>query len=352
MAIATINNVPADNHSFRVTLNILHKSTATPPDLRMAIEKLIAVDWKQSRLTDPELQQIYGHVDDDLCQKALAEWEVDTSKMRDWAYPYSRADFRDWHMSGVHSVDCRLCGHKHNRFEFPLENSNGNTIWTGSTCIQKYGIVVDGEATAEKALTLLRKVMTGSKRKQSSAAWLKLHPDHEAVIDEIREGARLCKAHLSWNLSQHVAGGYYGWRDLQRSVGKQCRAVVKYYDKNGCLTAQRSYEVWNSVKDSDGEHLRWTADGRLLREIRSMRVEYEKALANDPTRLIQKFWDDWLVKHAAVLEIGERNRVAYFKDRNIGYDSVYGYNKTMVRDVERRLSAGPKKADACTDLDW
>ena len=349
MAIAVLNNVPAGAHAFRVTLNLLQHSTSCPPKLKAAIAKLERADWDRQCLSDIDLQLIYGLVTPEVCETALAEWSVDTSKMRDYAYPYSSADWETWH-TGDWSVDCRLCGHKHNRFEFPMENSNGNVIWTGSTCIQKFGVVVNGEATAERALDLLRKAMNSSKKMQSRSQWQEAHPDHEEVMDLLGDGLYLCTRRVPFRMWRSLPAH---WQRDTRELAKKLRATLKYHGKNGYLTDQRTCDVWEPVHDEEGKVVEWSK-GRLIKLTESMLAAWKTAEESDPDAEIRRYWEAWLKKHAEVMDDWQKRKVAYFRDRAYSREELFANNKVMVESIEARLTrkANEAKEDDYSDMAW
>ena len=186
----TINNVAADAHGFRVTLNIISQSTNCPPDLKAVVETLRDDhNWNRHKLSKVEMESIYAHLDSEVCGHALGEWNVESHRMRDWGFPFWRSDHTEWWDGEHRAVDCQLCGHRDNRYEFPLVNlKTGEEIWTGSTCIVKYGVTVDGDACAETALKKLNSMKKKSKTAQTKDAWEKAYPDADVVIE------RLCRA--------------------------------------------------------------------------------------------------------------------------------------------------------------
>ena len=88
MAIATVNALPANGHTRRVTLNLIRNSSVCPDALRAVLQRLLKSGWDWQGVSKQDLETIYGHVDANLCSIVKAEYEVDTSTMRDHAYPY------------------------------------------------------------------------------------------------------------------------------------------------------------------------------------------------------------------------------------------------------------------------
>ncbi len=247
MALATINNVSADAHARRVTLNLVRHSVACPSDLRAVLNKLAATGWAWNALSSVDMEQIFATVDAELCEVVKAEYEVDTSTMRDYGFPYWRdGKTPDWFV-GEHEVDCRLCGHKHNRYEFLARNTQGGgDIWMGSTCIRKFGIVVDGEATAEAAYKALSSAMAVSKKAQKKHKWQTDNPYHAEVMSGFMDGLDACETYMGWRYQSRLPAEYKDWRSYTHALGKALRGAVNYYRKNGYLTDKRTEDVFNN----------------------------------------------------------------------------------------------------------
>lgn len=253
MAIAIINNIPASAHARRVTLNLVRHAASTPADVKAVLNRIHECNYDMTAVTKEDLELVYATVDADLCNSALGEFEVDTKTMRDYGFPYwrtlrdggsiSKASTPEW-FDGVHEVDCRLCGHKHNRFEFLARNtSGGDDVWMGSTCITKYGLVVDGEATAEAALKALNTAKTASKKAQTMDKWQKEHPDHKATMEALAGALTACEAYVPYG-RYRLLPIYRGEYDNRRhNLSKILRGALKYYQAHGYLTAKRTTDV-------------------------------------------------------------------------------------------------------------
>jgi len=347
MSFSTINNVQADAHAFRVTLNIILHSSNCPDDLEAVIEVLRDEHgWNRHKLSKLELESIYAHLDSDLCTEALAEWNVESHRMRDWGFPFWRPDYHEWYDGKHRAVDCRLCGHRDNRYEFPLVNTtNGNEIWTGSTCIVKYGVTVDGDACAETALQKLRDIMGKSKNAQKRHQWQEEHPEAEAAIDRIRAALPICnRKYIPWNIL-NVCDAVTGDRVLphnfesqRKLLGKWGRAAVKYFDKNEMLTPQRTEELWEKIGDN------W-ADGPMLKTADWIVAKYDEASQHDPTELARKYWTQFIADHPHMNEY-QRSRVEYLQRRGYGRATLYDRNAALIVEIEDQHKArANRKAD-------
>ncbi len=166
------DNPTATAHVRRVTLNLIKHSACCPDDLRGTIDKLENLDWQIDALAPIEREYLYATVDGDLADKAKNEFQANTQSLVD----HRQSD-----------AQCKLCGHQHIRFEFELVNTAGGTnTMTGSTCIETYGINVDGEGTAAEALRALRGAITKAKRKANCDDWRIEHPQHAVEFSALR----------------------------------------------------------------------------------------------------------------------------------------------------------------------
>ena len=334
-----INNAPADAHAFRVTLNILLHSRCCPDDLAEIITKLRDEhSWNRHNLTTIEMESIYANVDGDLCADAVAEWDVDTSRMRDWGFPWWRADHTDWWDGENRRVDCRLCGHRDNRYEFPLVNRlNGNEIWTGSTCIVKYGVTVDGEACAETALGNLRKVMAQSKKAQTKHEWCEEHPDADAMMDRVRAAMSLAnRRYINWKIRNATDDDDnrllpLNFDSQRRLIAIWGRAAIKYFDKNGYLTPQRTNELYTRIGDEwhPGQMV-FTADALV-----SNYAAAENASDGGGTR---KRWDEFIRLHPNMNDY-QRRQINYFRGNGYTYESLYDRNRALVDEIRAQHAA-------------
>ena len=220
----------ANPHVRRVTLNLIRLSAACPTTLRAVLTPLATkLDWNFDRLSREDTEMIYALVDGALADAAKAEFSANTDSLIDHR-----------HSDAV----CKLCGHQHIRFEFLLENkAGGENVWTGSTCIEEYGLNVDGAATAEDALARLRAAIARAKRKVEREDWQVAYPDHEKWIDEIRAAVRARPPHLDWAHWKFVGEDYKGrWKRMQQWG----RAIVKFYDREKFLTEKRTTQAFGA----------------------------------------------------------------------------------------------------------
>jgi len=234
----------ADAHARRVTLNLAQHSQACPEHVCEIVSRLEHSKWDWKSLPKNDLEQIYASLDAETTTEILGEWNVDSRSIRDWGHPYDKNGMMySWWRDigkGERETDCKLCGHKHNRFEFLATNSeNGSEMWMGSTCITKYQFTVDGEAVAESALDLLRAQMNKSKRKQTAAEWKEAHPTADLQIAELTFAMRQARRQPRWG-TRPDGKSYWAWNEVRKDFLKPARAITKYYDKHGYLTPQRT----------------------------------------------------------------------------------------------------------------
>jgi hypothetical protein len=254
----------ANAHVRRVTLNIIRKAACCPTDLRPVLDKLAnGIDWDIGALSKAEIEAIYAHVDEDLGEQAKEEFQADTSTIID-------------HRDG--DADCKLCGHRHIRWEFLLRNYAGGTDhWTGSTCIETYGINVDGETTAEAALAKLRSAIGEAKRKAEREDWQKAHPNHEDDMARVDAIYAVVRRRLRWEEYKWVRPN---WKNRSREQEILCKAILKYYRKHKYLTDKRTEQLY-------GPEGVLTVGTGMCNEIKKGRAEYERK---------RNYWDDLINK--------------------------------------------------------
>lgn len=342
--IATLNNVDSDAHAFRVTMNLTGHSQCCPDDLKEVITKLIEeYEWDRRKLTPIELEVIYANMDAQLAADVLEEWDVESLRMRDWGFPWWREDHHEWWDGHSRSVDCRLCGHRDNRYEFPLVNRvNGAEIWTGSTCIVKFGVTVDGDGCAETAIAALRAQMGLSKKAQKRAEWVAEHPDAEEMIALVEEALPIANRRwIPWQVRQAVDD--YGHRILpnnfesqRRLFGKWARATVKYFHKNGMLTPKRTHELWemtSEVTEADGSVSRTWAAGDNARVAKWIVAKWEAATQHDPRAKAERYWADFARKNPVMTDF-QREQVASFGRCGYRPDDLRPWNVRVVREIQ------------------
>jgi hypothetical protein len=278
-----------------------------------------------------DYEVIFAHADDALTRAALAEWDVDTSQIRDYKNPRGA----DWY-TGCDLTDCELCGHKHNRFEFPLINAaTRTTIWTGSTCIIKYGMTVDGDACAETALARLRGEITKAKRAHAASVWAVENPDAPARLDDLRAQREwLTRKWVPFAIANAVdASGARLWTrshdDARKQLAKWTRAALNYFDRNAMLTPARTAQLPVATATLD-----------------RLRAAYTAAEAYTPAARARAEWESWLVTHDSVLLPAERATIDMFIRRGYTRGCLFAYNLETVNRVESRLSSGGNPADA------
>jgi hypothetical protein len=265
-------------HERRVTLNLIRHAYSCPTQLREVLDYLAQEDWNTKALTKTQNELIFALVDGPLGDRAKSEFHADTSTIID-------------HRSS--DASCKLCGHKHIRWEFQLRNdAGGKDVWTGSTCIVQYGLRVDGEATSEDALARLNAAINAAKKKAYRDDWQKANPDHERHIRVLRD--------IYDPVVNRRLGGLYGlvkplWKQRSSAIAPVLKAILKYYDKNKCLTQKRTKQL-----------------AEILVPATRMHTEYRGAVAEHDRR--ETFWKAYATKHDAKLDRYQRTaleRAAY-----------------------------------------
>jgi hypothetical protein len=175
---------------------------------------------------DPiDLEVIYARVDDQLTERAKAEFVAD---------PETLVDHReaDW--------TCGLCGHKNCRWEFRLRNdAGGRDHFTGSTCVIQYGLRVAGSATASEALALLNGAISAAQRRATRDAWRAAHPDHATRVALGRSLFRDTPPR-----PRDYAGLKPRWRQRYKAISAKYRAMLKFYNRHGYLTDSKTIDLY------------------------------------------------------------------------------------------------------------
>lgn len=298
----------ASRHVRRVTLNIIRLSAACPDDLRPTLEKLATtLDWQFDRLMPVEQEQVYAMVDEDLADRAKEEFQADLESLVDHRH---------------NEANCELCGHQHIRFEFALVNTaGGRSTMTGSTCIETYGLNVDGEATAEEALKALRRAIASAKRKADRDDWQKAHPTHEADIEALRRDFDVLRFnHQPMGLYQFLNDG---WNSRCKSMVGKIRTLLKYYDREGFLTDLRTGQLYS---DGDGPGPYPKTAAAMVAELDNARTKKEAIV------------DRWnrFIDACPKMEGWERRKVEYFRDRGFVPEDLYDGSKRMIRNIHKR----------------
>jgi len=215
-------DLPANAHVKRVTLNLIRLSKSCPPSLKPILDRLANdCEWDWKALTRVELETIYAEVDDDTAYRARTEFQADLETVID-------------HKWNSDHINCKLCGHNPIRFEFLLRNvSGGEDVWTGSTCIEEYGINVLGAATAEAALKALRAVLSLKRREYDCHAWNEHFPFAGIRLDKLND--------LLNTLSEPVMADEFaslpaGWFDNVEKFGRAVDGLFRLHRKHGYLT--------------------------------------------------------------------------------------------------------------------
>lgn len=314
----------ADAHTRRVTLNLLQHAACCPEDVRITVERLEAADWKWNTLSDVELETLFARVDKPLVDKAVAEFKVDLNGIIDhyWRRHEDRknADGVAW---------CRLCGQPHVRWEFPLRNvaqePGGRDVWTGSTCIEVYGLRVDGAATAEAALQALRGAITQAKDRVTAHEWQLEHPDAPAEIATLVEATTYLNVYY-WRLPEAQRARLprnWGHQPGDKGFISEVRAVAKYHRGHGFLTPKRTDDVYRPgglLERAKAIVARWTAskDGT---ELPPADDEWTRFIAANPGM------NDY-----------QRGRVRYFQQQGYSRSQLYEHNRRLIEEIERQTA--------------
>tara|TARA_Y100000034_G_scaffold110577_1_gene142838 strand:+ start:2047 stop:3024 length:978 start_codon:yes stop_codon:yes gene_type:complete len=323
MALEIIEpTVKAGAHVRRVTLQLLRHAVCCPDDLREIIERLAAADWDMAALSRAEAEAIFGEVGDDLAQTAKCEYAVDTSTIID-----HRAS----------DAYCKLCGHKHTRWEFLLRNTReaegGKDHWTGSTCIVQYGLNVDGEGTAEAALEALNKAINSAKKKANRDDWRAEHPDHEDEMARLQKGLDRADKRVPWGMFRKLRPKY---QQRVKAFGTPARAALKYYRANGFLTNHRTAQVYV---------------GGLLEQADGLVQEWDEAEDGTAAGRARKVWDRFKAEYPRMNEYQAR-QVRWWKERGWTPADLFGRNLDLLNEIIDQHKAAPPDAgpDDTSDL--
>ena len=300
----------ATAHVRRVTLNLLRHSACCPDDLRPMLDKLAGpLDWKLDALSDVEKETLYATVDENLANAAKDEFQADLRTAVD-----HRHNTDEW---------CKLCGHQHIRFEFDLINTaGGQSTKTGSTCIETYGLNVDGEGTAEQALIALHGAINRLKRVAEKEDWQKAHPEHVAEMDRLRGlYGTLRMNQQPWKLYRFLNDN---WNKRCRSMVTRTRAILKYYDREGFLTEKRSAQCYGA----EGT----TGQGTL---VSAAAMTTELSTAQDSYAAVVARWQRF-IDACPRMEGWERRRVLTWRDRGIDPESLHAYDKKTLKHLHQR----------------
>ena len=271
-------------HVRRVTLNLVRYAACCPADLRPALERLAASDWRVDALSREDDERIFAYVDADLAGRALAEYVADTESIID----HRAAD-----------ATCRLCGQQHIRFEFTLRNTaGGRDHRTGSSCIIEYGLNVDGALTAEEARARLNGAITRAMRRAERDAWQEAHPDHAAEMHRLSLAFKTCLALPDRALYRHLRPD---WKRRAAELVKGLKPVVKFYTKEGFLTDLRTEQVY--VAFEQGARGVLTRGPCLLALADAALAETSHAVV-EVTRL-RDYWQAFRRDHAAIMTDSE-----------------------------------------------
>lgn len=295
-------------HIRRVTLNLIRHAACCPDDLRVVLNKLAdRALWDMAALTQIEREFIFATVDDDLADRAKDEFDADLETLVDHRH---------------NEAHCVLCGHNPIRWEFTLRNkAGGHDVNTGSTCIETYGINVDGSATSAHALALLREAIRKAKRKAEREDWQAAHEDHEGDADRLRA--------LLATLQQHRKPGWLyrhlksNWNGRVNKAINQIRGAVRYYEREGFMTPLQTERVYS--------------DGFLGKRGDDMIAELNEAIRR--FRAIRAAYDAFIANHGDVMTREERRLINYLRMRGFGGTDLTREQKRAMQQIRDRYAA-------------
>jgi hypothetical protein len=297
-------------HIRRVTLNLVRHAACCPRPLKRVINRLAKIDWDMDALTAKELDTVYAHVDDDLAERAKAEFTADTASIVD-----HRGN--DW--------TCSLCGHQGCRWEFTLENvAGGTSVKTGSHCIIEYALSVDGEISAEEALKRLRAAISRMKRAEEREKWQEANPCHVADMAMLKDAYEYVRRPINVrSLWSYLKAGW------NRRVGpwqKKAKATLKYYNREGFLTQKRTDD--------------------LVKLVSSGTVYYnERRHAEDIVDSFCYYWDALLIHWATSASTHELNSLRYARRWKMDPDYPVWQVADTVRVLVNRTGSNPARDD-------
>lgn len=295
-------------HIRRVTLNLIRHALCCPRPLRRVLNKLAKFEWDMDALPAKALDTIYAYVDEELAEKAKAEFTADTSSIVD-----HRAS--DW--------TCELCGHQNCRWEFTLENvAGGQSVKTGSHCIVEYSLSVDGEVSAEEALKRLRAAISRMKRVEECEKWQQAHPDHVEIMDRLKTVYDYVRAPISvrtlWNYLKR------GWNSRTNPWQKKAKATLKYYNREGFLTAKRTDDLSGLI-----------AMGEAFYSERSAAQEIVDSFAH--------YWNTLITEWTGPCSSYELDTLIYARRWLMDPDRPSYQVSNVVRVLERRTGGNPAR---------
>jgi hypothetical protein len=327
-------------HVRRVTLNLIRGAACCPPELREVIDHLAGeCEWSIDRLSSGQLEIVYGYVDADLAERAKAEYSADIESIVD-------------HRSS--DAMCLLCGHKHIRWEFTLRNGHGGRNHkTGSTCIEEYGLNVDGAATAEDALALLRGAIAAGKRRASRDAWQEEYPDHADRMAALTEAFRVIRSNQypPWRIRHYLPCGVDHFYRTAKKWLSASRSVLAYYNKNEFLTDKKtaqafgaggliakSTELMGWLKSAEAAAVAAAAPGTAvaLTPPSAAPVTTKKWTRE----AVVAWWSDLVTAHPFELMTDHQaRRVRYWQRINLNPDRLNADEQALIAEVKAGTSA-------------
>lgn len=300
----------AGAHQRRVTLNLIRHSACADKRLVAVLDKLAAVDWDLQALPKSDQQIVFGQVTEDLANRARDEFQADLETIRDLARK-PRAENPD--------EICELCGHPHIRWEFDLINTaGGRSTKTGSTCIETYGLNVDGYGTQEAALNALKAAVARAKRQADMEEWQEVHPDHEADMRELETMIKWLTRNRvlrPYTLNAHVKGGWDKRSKILLSHGK---AALKYYRREHFLTPTRTEQVYGTE----------TSTG-VLAAVRAMQAEMREAAT--ALQAAREHWEEIKRAHYNDMSWQERKAIDYLIATGTSPEDTRGHYITLIQ---------------------
>lgn len=221
--------------------------------LNKALAAMRDQNFDMERVSPKLIEKLFATFDEELTDRVTGEFRF----VPKWTNVRNH---------GACVAHCDLCGkgdsleHRENRdklrYTFRLQNdSGGEDVWVGSTCITHHGLHVDGARTAEEAERLINKAFNQAKLQWAIEEWREKNPDH-FEIPELWERFRLIRFYAYSEgfyakfgiRRQKMLTAWYRLMGKQRGGGKNhFRNAFKQYTQRGGLT-EGKHAAWEEAK--------------------------------------------------------------------------------------------------------
>lgn len=215
-----------NGHDKRVTLNLarLSKCAKEIVGLPEALDAVALADYDIYAIEQRHQEAIYVHFTEELESNVKAEFEVDPTTLID-----------HW----PKDTTCALCGQKHIRFEFKINNiAGGEGVNCGSACIITHAMHVKGAETADLARKALECAIRKQLRKILIEQW---HKITGFTIDQLVETrAALVKVSQTWELP-HTK------RSQAKRYAYDLKLMERFYNRNGWIGTRQKWATWTEA---------------------------------------------------------------------------------------------------------